>query len=536
MENLWKTNGSSASNADFVDIFAALQKKFGQCFNEWDDYINEHVNLLQSDETFNKCNQTAQQLLSVGHEKFKNGNYRAAMETYNKSLCFAESDTTLESIAYGYRSACFMRMKMYPKALIDIRLALKFGHTGRTLLRLRTQLAECQKQMQSTDLLTVTVTPKTSYPVDKDFPCLADVLEIRENAEFGRHLVAKCDIEVGKVIIVSNVLATTAVSDSLTTCRVCTKMEQNFIVCADCSNAVFCNGKCAEQIDIHRLECGTMFHKVDTKLKLPIQTLLMAIDMFPSIDQLMGFVKRYVNNGNGRGIPKAANDTKSKYALFLTLIRGKSSEYIYLAYQVYTTILTFPRIQYMFNTEKKMLFLAHLTLHHVTVIARNSFEHKKQDDIGTIKFHYIYDVLSLINHSCSPNLFNVSKPDDVAHCTTIKPIWTGEQVFINYLGINSVMPLKQRQEYLENWDLRCICERCEFEKTYQPSPAKSAIEADAAFQYVINTCQEKECKAINGECGKRKKLKQQCIQFLNKFGHISWTPEIQLVVHCFTTH
>lgn len=48
-------------------------------------------------------------------------------------------------------------------------------------------------------------------------------------------------------------------------------------------------------------------------------------------------------------------------------------------------------------------------------------------------------------------------------------------------------------------------------------------------------CQEKECKAINGECGKRNLLKQQCIKYLSEFGHISWTPEIQLITQLMYT-
>lgn len=428
MESLWKTNGSRTSNANLIDIFAIARKKLGQCFDEWDNYINLHVNELHTDGTIKKCNEAAKQLLEDGHAEYSKGNHRVAIENYNKCLCFAEWGTKLESLAYGYRSACFMRMKIYAMALVDTQLALKFKHTGRILIQLKAQQAECQKQLKFSDSMKIHVTPQPSYPLDRDFPCMSDVLEIRENLEFGRHIVAKCDIEVGKVVIVTETFASAAISNTITTCRICTKSEQNFIACTDCSNAMFCRGKCASQIDVHRLECGSMFYKVDTNLKLPIQTLLIAIEMFPNVEQLMRFVKRHVGKANGYGVPKAANDTKTKYGLFLTLIRTNCSEYVYLSYQVYTTLLTFPRVQSLFNTGEKMLFLAHLTLHHVTVIARNSFEHTKRD--GTIKTGYIYDVLSLINHSCSPNLFNVSKPDEMAYCVTVKPIWTGEQVCI----------------------------------------------------------------------------------------------------------
>lgn len=320
---------------------------------------------------------------------------------------------------------------MYTKAFTDIQWALKFPHTGRTLLQLQTQQAECLKKLCSVEFSNCFI-PKVNYTTNKDFPCLANgnVLEIRVNEEFGRHIVAKCDIGVGKVIMVSEIFASAAVSDRLTCCHICNKIEQNFVACTECSNVLYCRGSCASRMGIHRLECGSMFHVIDASLKLPVQTLLMAIDMFPSIDHLMRFVEHTIEKGKEKNdVPKAANNAKSKYGLFLTLTLRHSSELIYLAYQVYTTLLTLPRVRRMINTGHKMLFLAHLTLHHVAIIARNSFQHQKQD-IGTIKTNYIYDVLSLINHSCSPNLFNVSKPDDITYCITVKPILAGEQVIL----------------------------------------------------------------------------------------------------------
>ena len=56
-------------------------------------------------------------------------------------------------------------------------------------------------------------------------------------------------------------------------------------------------------------------------------------------------------------------------------------------------------------------------------------------------------------------------------------------------------------------------------KKQESNPIESAIEADPTFQYVISTCQEKECRDVNWESGKRKMLKQQCIRFLEKIGH-----------------
>lgn len=456
-------------------------------------------------------------------------------ELYKKELQhWIHSSILLNSLVYKNRAACFMQMEMYTKAMMDIRCALKFQHTARALLQLQIQRKECEKKL-TIESIDAYVPPKLSYPVDRDFPCMANVLEIRDSKKFGRHIVAKQDIEVGKVVMVSEIFASAAVSDTLTTCRICNKTERDFVACTDCSNVMYCRGSCANQINIHRLECGTIFHVIDANLKLPVQTLLMAINIFTTIDELMRFVERYVGKNNGHEIPKAANNFETKYGLFLTLTRRNCSELIYLAYQVYTTLLTFPKVKRLVNNGTKMLFLAHLTLHHVTVIARNSFQYQAQD-IGTIKTSYIYDVMSLINHSCSPNLFNISRPDDVSHCITVKPILAGEQVFINYLGNSASMTLNERQKNLASWNFKCECERCVYEMKQESNPIKSVIEADPAFQYVKRTCQEKECRLINWESGKRSTLKSHCIEFLGKYGHLNWTPEIQTVVHCFTLH
>lgn len=98
------------------------------------------------------------------------------------------------------------------------------------------------------------------------------------------------------------------------------------------------------------------------------------------------------------------------------------------------------------------------------------------------------------------------------------------------------MTLNERQTYLGSWQFLCNCERCDYEKNCEPSPIKLAIEKDPAFKYIVDTCQKTECREINWECGNRKKLKQRCIEFLDKYGHHAWTPEIQTVVHCFTLH
>lgn len=536
MEHLWEKDHTP--DAEYVDIFAVTRKTFNELFDEWDKYIDVYNEKLELETRCLKDNENSRKLLNEGHDRFRDGNYRDALEKYNLSLCYAKTGTESESLAYTNRSACFMQMQMFTNALVDIELALQFKQPSRVKLRLLSRRAECQGQLMKSQPRMDTPAPKLSLNPNKNFPCMANVLEIQENAEFGRHIVANCDIDVGETVIVSDTLSSATVSNTLTSCRCCNKIEGNFIPCPYCPDAMFCYGSCDKRQGYHYLECGSIFHVIgDTNLKLPIQTILMAIGLFPTIDKLMYFVSQCIKNP---AIPESAKDMQSRYGLFLRLSRKKDSineERIYPAYQVYTILLKIPKVNDLFDTDRKRIFLMHLTLHHSTVILQNQFRENK--DFGLMQTDYIYDVLSLINHSCSPNLFNCSCADDVGYCITVRPIWKGDQVFINYLGNDSRQSTVERQQALKTWDFECKCERCKHgdsKPAAEPSPTKKAMKSDKSFQYITLTCRNTKCKATNTENGKRTKLKQECKKFLRQFGHLKWSPEIQIVTHCFTLH
>lgn len=554
MDQLWKKD--KRTKDEYVDIFAVARDFCGNDMDEWDAYIiayfhSSHDDLKRKDE------QISQKLLCEGHDRYSNsytkyiitilmnnnfdrfrvGKYRDALEKYNQSLCYAEMGTESECMAYANRSKCFMQMEKYTNALVDIELALKFKLSGkvRLHLRLQSQRAECLNQMKLSPSSERYI-PKLSCSADKKMPCIADVLEITENEEFGRHVVAKYDIDVDKVVLVSDIFASATVSNTLSSCSYCNKIEQNFIACDECPNAMFCIDSCSDRNDVHQLECGSIFQLIgDTEMKLPVQTILMAIKMFPTVKDLMDFVGTCIKNNE---LPKKVKDLKSRYALFLKLSQNLSSLHLYPAYSVYTTLMNIHRVNSLFDTKQKRKFLMHLTIHHITIIRTNQFRHERKN-IGAHKMRtdYVYDVLSLINHSCSPNLFNYSTPDNIGYCMTVRPIWKGEQVFINYLGNDTRMSRVERQEKLKlAWNFDCKCEKCKSDQTFETDVVNADMEQDASYQYVSTTCQRAKCKVNNSNCGKRQLLKNECVKFLNKFGHLTWSREIQIVTNCLTLH
>ena len=154
-------------------------------------------------------------------------------------------------------------------------------------------------------------------------------------------------------------------------CLTCQKMEMNFIPCKHCSDVMFCDEDCANYDNLHKMECQTIYHRInDVNLKFVIQTIFVAIDIFPNVESLIAFVKEATSDKGCDKIPKTSCDAPSKYGIFLKLTSTFKDEYLLRAYQAFTCINSIPKIKYMFDTEAKQRFLMQLVLHHTILFVR----------------------------------------------------------------------------------------------------------------------------------------------------------------------
>lgn len=195
MDNLWKKD----ANFEYIDFIATMRenKNISDSFDEWDRLLNGNVNWLNKSEKFAKNNETSAECREAGHRKFFVGNWSGAMISYNQSLCFAVPGSVTESLAYAHRAECFFKMEQWKKAYIDVNLALKWKHSTRITQRLKSLQAKCLRFLRL-GFDADDPTPTLSFDADTKYPCMANVLEICENEKFGRHIVAKCDIDAGK--------------------------------------------------------------------------------------------------------------------------------------------------------------------------------------------------------------------------------------------------------------------------------------------------------------------------------------------------
>lgn len=165
---LWKKE-SNRSDAMYVDVYASVQGE--------DLSFDKLIGVIQAKEgyprsTLNKNDAVSLHKRQMGNQLFAQGNWKNAMELYNESLCYAENGSKNISLAYASRSACFLKLKMYKKCLIDIELAKDSGYPSDLMSKLDRRQEECLTTMEE-DAQPVKFGSKLSFKADKNFPCVA---------------------------------------------------------------------------------------------------------------------------------------------------------------------------------------------------------------------------------------------------------------------------------------------------------------------------------------------------------------------------
>lgn len=548
MHTLWKKEGDTDSI--YVDPFAGIGIEYRNDMQRW----NNQLNTLKSDEVLNrstKSNKAADEWMQFGHTAFAARNWCDAANAYSRALCFAKPGTIYEGLAHGNRGLSYFQLGLYHNALVDFELAAKKMCPDQFLNDIHDLRAECQKLASKKQHRKRARAPKMKLPADKQFPCMANVLEIKGNKDYGRCVIAKKDIEVGQTLFVAEVFASVIVNDEQqrqqpqnwhSYCYTCQRTEMNFIPCVKCSDVMFCSDDCASYNSAHKVECQTSYHHIDDiGIKFIIQSILVAIEIFPNVDQLIKFVESCTADRGCDVIPKSAKDSRARYGIILKLAPAYNEAHLFRAYQAFSCILLIPKVRYLFDTDLKQRFLMHLIVHHTIIMPKNAFldvaEYSHQH---TVK--YLFDVLSIVNHSCAPNM-HFSLRGKCGYCVVVRPIKRGDQVFINYLGEDVHMPIEQRRFRLKaSWDFECKCDKCDESGQQQQHgdgidsdavPVDyAAMKADPALKYVIRNYNPSQ---FDGDENKRNRLKKQCMKFLKSHGHLPWTAELDFVINCFVS-
>lgn len=371
---------------------------------------------------------------------------------------------------------------------------------------------------------------KLSYECHPSHPGMANVLKIKRNGTFGRHIVAKRNIKVGKTVVVEeHFLKSISPSYEPFTCQTCfEKNNVNFISCDSCSSARFCDVECRNTKNLHEIDCNIPYNQLQpSSFKQLIRSIILAVSFFPNAAELISFVESVIADEKTK-FPRSTLDFPSKYHAFLLL--HPSSVGITLE-QVIISSLQLERMELIANRFKSIAekrFLLNLIAHHQLVLQGNSFADDEQTSIGIIS--------SLFNHSCAPNLANYSR-GKFRCITTIRPVKKGEQLLISY-SCDTTSSTKVRQLFLRNYfRFGCRCDKCiapfisrvDQQRMIQDPNYKFICRFD--FIGMLISCQNVffQSYAHNAKAS----VERACVEFLNRHGHLPWTEKLGFVTDVY---
>lgn len=517
MDFLWKKESSTVDNAPYRDLFVNIQ-------NEFPELMFYNLSTMAAsvfENTMRKVNAFSEHHRKKGNEKFSDGKWNEAIRLYNQSICFAEAGNENLSLAYGNRSACYFQLKMYGNCLTDIELAVNGKCPDRLKLKLEKRKADCLKLAEfDIAIENQDVQLHLSYEANKNYPCLANILKFHCNDEFGRHIITECDIPAGKTVLIEdNFISFTkannyltehkAPTDELTKCITCNKATMNPIPCSRCTVVMFCSTACKNDNKIHKIDCGAVYHLDDyINNKYIIQSILVAVNMFPNVESLMDFVQNVLRSKKSGEIPKSVLDQRSKYEMFLKLwTPSKMDDFVTEAYKLYNTILRFKEIQKLFDSTVKQRFLMHLVGQHALILLFNSTQ--GQMCIFT----------SIMSHSCVPNIQEIWIDNRTAGIT-IRPIKKGEQLFISYMPeeVGKMLNKDHKTELTIKYGFKCKCLKCANQLA-----DLIRIERDECFLDIDNTTLDEKNKVL------LQRFNGKCIKVLNKYKDLPWSLQLDNV-------
>lgn len=471
----------------------------------------------------------------AGNQKFKEHKWRAAMELYNQSLRFAEKGSENVSFAYANRSSCFLHMGKYTQCLNDIEMARETGYPKRLMHKLDEREMHCLEKIKERDEIEDQPGPKLSFDPDEKFPCMANVLELKRNEEYGRHFVAKCDIDVGQTVVVDEPFASVYNAFDRSLCFTCALPMKNFIPCDNCTDAMFCGEACMNTNKVHQISCGSMLNRVPG-FNFVAKSILVALNAFNTEDELMKFVEKQMTTSQLE-LENEYNEMQTQYAMFLHLNskrmqKGLSIENRLSQHTIYTHLMAIPMVKIRFDSLRKQRFLMHLIWKHSDILQINKYHYGLDDGSGT-QFCYMEllgNIQSLFNHSCIPNV-TLHLYGTKQIFTTIAPVKKGQQLFVVYNKDIMMKSTEERQDFLRKYfNFTCKCRRCDPE--FQPINSLIIL-LDPAFKLIL----EMEKRATSLTSSERLFLRQKCFEFMRKFGHNSTSKEVHFVIvallNCF---
>ncbi|XP_049295485.1 SET and MYND domain-containing protein 4 [Anopheles funestus] len=495
----------------------SLEEKFGawELFEEiWEKTITEDtVNILDKVDIFIKDspfhdrlnlradvkdNVKARSLRARGNELFhpKVKRYIEAIKCYNESIAFSEKGTEDRAIAFANRSMICYELQRYEECLENIRLARDSNYPERLAGKLVKREEDARKALLAAANKHSAVKGsdnsqahggevKLSYNAYETLPQVAECLELAESEKFGRFIVTNRQLNAGDVVILEQPFCR-LLRDvyRCIRCDFCLK-ESIFtlIPCERCTVAMYCTAECMDKAykQYHRVECPIIRNMWRIFTKLPVLSLRVVITAIYSFDynlqameeHLGELDKKKVNAFTMDWTKATSRDVYDTVHVLETNANARDSKDRMLRV-FFTTIISKLLMEHTdlgiicgldFDLSGLLgnLILRHLQTSAVNMHSLHYMEYQPDQQLYELENHAsaCFPLLSMLNHSCAPNVTRVTLLDGRCAVIVNRPIPKGGQLYDNYGMHHSMMGRKERRYALaKQYRFNCQCEAC----------------------------------------------------------------------------
>lgn len=421
-------------------------KLFIEEFRKRSDTIQSTQLILKNNLKSNELREEAERLLCNNKDE---SSLLRVLELYNKSICYAEQVEDL-AVLYTCRASVYFELKEYEICLANISLAEdNSGHPENLVVRLNKLKSDCLQELQNHSntrkKMENNVEIKLNVRPHQQIPFVASSLELKTDSVQGRYIAANEDLNPGSIIIVENPFETVLSSDCIyQRCTNCLQKHLlSFIPCSQCTKAMFCSDKCMREAveNFHQFECPIIDCLYDIGGQITIRTFLKAIRSFDSIEQLSKFVQSK-DTQNLTAFSFNHSKELSPHQQYHQIHSLSTNHNVRSDMDLFTHAMVAALFYYQLtcHTPFKDILnedhgdcLIELMFRIELITTINSFNFNDlsslQDDgiIGT----GMYQLSSLINHSCNPNACPKYYNNNLILYTT-QPIKRGESISISY--------------------------------------------------------------------------------------------------------
>lgn len=453
---------------DISQEFSAMKEPHKRVFFVYS--LLENYQLLPYICKEDKCEYSSIHYRNLGNNGYQRTNLSMAWQYYNLALMYAPLHSECYAVAIANRSAVFVSLKKYKECLEDIEMVFtcNYPHSIRDKLNKRKKICEdALNEAENLDLNEQDDDIKDIFTFkgtkNEKYEDASSKLRVNYTPEMGRHVIADQDIDVGEILVQEDPYVSVLLRNQiLYTCANCFSRKCNLYPCPYCCMTLYCSKKCVIEAwnQYHFYECPIIAFLLNmsnfTKLELlALRTTIKTRTDHKTWNQVLISVEKVeaCTDAENLGCKKtdsgklvySSKNYESVHMLATNIEKRDVSDIFQKAVSAAVLLYTVTVKDFVENDDpdlkvkiKKItadtlmrhLMTAPTNMHGITAnIEDGDGNYVDELNIGS----GAYPFLSLINHSCAPNVVRFTRLGTTRiFLFALRPIKKGQQIFDNY--------------------------------------------------------------------------------------------------------